>query len=83
MSFRWKAALGTRTVGDKHVITKREKTMRKRWIVALGMLAMTLAIGGWAEAQVCPPGGLVSAGTVGVNDAAAIGAGGFDNPTLT
>jgi len=80
MSFHWKAALGTRNVGDKHVITKREKTMRKRWIVTLGMLAMTLAIGGWAEATLCPPGGLVSAGNaVDLNDAASIGASGFNN----
>jgi len=81
MSQRWGAVSRTRTVGDKHVITKREKTVRKRWIVTLGMLALALAIGGWAEAApvtTCPPGGLVSAGTPLVNDAATIGANGFD-----
>jgi hypothetical protein len=58
--------------------------MRKRWIVALGMLAMTLAIGGWAEAAVTTC--LDNAGTAHIVDnvpageAAAIGANGYDNP---
>jgi len=55
--------------------------MRKRWIVALGILAMTLAIGGWAEAAVnsCNQ----TAGTQHIvsveGSAAAIGATGYDN----
>jgi hypothetical protein len=83
MSFRWKAALGTRTVRDKHVITKREKTVRKRWIVTLGILALALAIGGWAEAQnTCLSLGLTGGRVSSSGPAAAtIGASGFDDPT--
>ena len=60
--------------------------MRKRWIVALGMLAMTLAIGGWAEAETCASLGLLPGAGVGrvssvAGAAAAIGTSGFDDPT--
>ena len=56
--------------------------MRKRWIVALGMLALALAIGGWAEA-VAVSSCDQNAGTKHIvsvaGSAAAIGANGYDN----
>jgi hypothetical protein len=75
---------GTRTVGDKHVITKREKTVKKRWIVPLGMLALALAIGGWAEAaeNECnnPNPGELRVSVAVSATAANIGLNDYDNP---
>jgi hypothetical protein len=74
---------GTLTVGDKHVITKRERTMRTRWTVALGMLALVLAIGGWAEAvpvNTCLDTGNTQHIVDTALEAADIGANGYNNP---
>jgi hypothetical protein len=63
-------------------MTEKERAMRKRWTAALGILVLTLAIGGWAEAapvNTCADNG----GTKHIVDtpaeAADIGANGYDN----